>query len=64
MHDFFEIFPYCISGTACLILGIALLCIKTFPLSLNKNYQRIKSFLAYSAFIDVFIDVLIIIAVR
>lgn len=52
---------YLFSGTVCLFLGIILLSVKKAGDEEASGYLRIRRFLAYSAFIDVLIDVLVII---
>lgn len=45
-----------ISGSMCLIIGILLLAVTSYPQDGNFTYRRVKRFLAFSAFLEVFKD--------
>ena len=51
---------YLISGSGSLLLGIMLLALKSFPDNSNRTYLTIKRYLAYTAFIDVLIDAMML----
>lgn len=51
---------YLFSGTVSLFLGIILLSVKRIGEGYGCDYLKIRRFIAYSAFIDVLIDILII----
>ena len=51
---------YLVSGSGSLLLGVMLLALKSFPDTGNRTYLTIKKYLAYTAFIDVFIDAMML----
>lgn len=51
---------YLISGSGSLLMGIMLLALKSYPDTDNPTYSRVKRFLAYTAFIDVLIDAIML----
>ena len=51
---------YLISGSGSLLMGIMLLALKSYPDTGNPIYSRVKRFLAYTAFIDVLIDAIML----
>lgn len=59
--DLFKFATYVGSGTACLIVGIMLLTIVPKSSTEAHPFSRIKRLVAYSAFLDVVIDILVII---
>ena len=57
---FWDIIAYSISGSICFTMAIVLLFIKFNTLTDNIAYQRIKTYLAYSALVEVSVDILIL----
>ncbi len=55
-----EMISYIFSGSICLVIGIFLLAIRTPRRKCIGNYLRLKRFLAYAAFVDVFNDICIL----
>lgn len=57
---FEEIISYSVSGGICFAMAVSLLAVKTSILPVNPAYQRIKKYLAYSALIDVLVDIAVL----
>ena len=55
-----EFLTYLCSGVVCLVLGIVLLGVRTDYIDGEKDFRKVKSFVAYAAFLDVLKDILII----
>lgn len=55
-----EFLTYLCSGVVCLVLGIVLLSVRTDYIDGEKEFRRVKNFVAVAAFFDVLLDVLII----
>ena len=51
---------YLVSGSGSFLIGIMLLALKSFPDNGNRTYRTAKKYLAYTAFIDVLIDAMML----
>lgn len=55
-----EFLTYLCSGVVCLVLGIVLLSVRTDYIDGEKEFRKVKNFVAVAAFFDVLLDMLII----
>lgn len=55
-----EFLTYLCSGVVCLVLGIVLLSVRTDYIDGEKEFRKVKNFVAVAAFFDVLLDILII----
>ena len=57
---FLETISYSAGGSICLAMAVILIFIKFDSFPVNAAYRRIKLFLAYSALIEVFVDICVL----